>query len=395
MPFVTRCGTVFLALLTLLYASKGLELLTLRPEPPSDFYQRWVEEQYVLAGRDPYDAYFASNFSSIHPAPWAPRLTAPLPELGAPKMASYPPWAFFSGAVVYGLPSLTSERCYFAVLNVAALALLFCLGYRTGRPFGWWEGVALGFAGTAISAISTTMGVGQYGLLILAPLVLSLTALRRGRETAAGFWHGVAAAKPTLSGPFGLIFLFPLRWRALWALALYFAVANAAVWLRTGVNPLEMVSQMLKSGETFLASSYGPLNVLIWFGMPAAWAGLIVAASGVAVTSLMLLLFPQAPLLTRFAIAAVMARLWSYHLLYDNLILAFLLLAVGELALRHPSPLHRAAFLLVGTTLWLPGKCSDNLFFQIYQMTIWCMAAARLLFFVPFRFRPGKSPAPA
>ena len=382
---MNRVLCVLFAALTLVYAGKGFYVLTMRPEPPSDFHQRWVEQQYVLAGRNPYDVFFASPNAAIHPQPWAHRDSRPLPEIGAPKIAGYPPWAYFSGALFFWPPNLTIARWYYAAWNAAGLGILFLLGYRIGRPCGTWEGAALGFAGTAQSAVSTTLGVGQYSILILALLILSLWSLQRERPRASGSWHALAAAKPISSGPFGLIFLFPPRWRGLVVMAGYLAVASDTVWLLTHTNPAEMLSQMLASGQTFIGDSYGLLNALTWLGLPLLQAEVAVALGCVGAACLLLALYPRAPMLTQFAIASVAARLWSYHHLYDNLLLVFLLMAMAELTLRKPTPLHGLALFFTGATLWLPGSYCDWLPFQMAQIAIWMAALALLLRRTPFR----------
>jgi len=52
----------------------------------------------------------------------------------------------------------------------------------------------------------------------------------------------------------------------------------------------------------------------------------------VLLAGLLLYLWRQAPIITHFAIASVAARFWTYHSNYDNVIVAFLLLALGYLA---------------------------------------------------------------
>jgi hypothetical protein len=389
---------VVLGALSLAYAAKGFTYLVLKPDVPSDFQLRWAETRYLLAGRNPNDAFFASPKAAAMRRPlWSPRDESPLPEIGAPLMSCYPPWGLFSGVLLYWPPDIQVARWYFGAANVGALAVLLMFGYRLGRHYGMWHGAALGLSCTALSSISTALGVGQYGVVITAFLVLCYWALARKLEqgqdaAAAGWWLGLAAAKPILSGPFGLAFLFPLRMRALVTLFVFFAVANGVVWLATGANPVEMVLQMLRGGQEFVNDSYGPMNALIGLGVPPVVAQIGTALGCVAAAAVLIAMWARAPLLVTFAIAAVAARLWSYHHLYDNVVLLFLLAALGELACRRANASTVAAFLVVGISLWAPGKLCDLLPFQIFQTVAWVGGLAFLLACTPRH--ASANPAP-
>ncbi len=372
-----------LAVLSLLYAAKGFTYLALQPEAPTDFHLRWVEVRYLLAGRNPNDAFYANNAQHLRQPLWTPRDESPLPEIGPPRMSCYPPWGIATDLLFYWPRDIHLACWYFAGWNALAIGVLFFMGYRLGKPYGRWEGLALGFSGTAISSISTAMGIGQCSVVLTAALALSLHGLERRRDTAGALWLGIAAAKPILSGPFGLAFLIPWRMRGLLVLAAFFVVVNGLVWLATGASPAEMVVQMLRGGQEFVHDSYGPMNALLYLGVPPVAAQLVTAVGCVAAAAALIALWRRATLLVTFAIAAVAARLWSYHHLYDNIVLVFLLIALGELAWRRPGIATTAAFLAVGVSLWAPGKLSDLLPFQIFQMLAWVLGLAFLLACTP------------
>jgi hypothetical protein len=84
--------------------------------------------------------------------------------------------------------------------------------------------------------------------------------------------------------------------------------------------------------------------------------------------------------MTHFAIAAVAARFWSYHRTYDNLIVVFLLLALGSLAWSRNKAVLWAAFLLAGLSLWAPAQFTDHESFQLLQMLAWPACLAVLLY---------------
>jgi hypothetical protein len=89
--------------------------------------------------------------------------------------------------------------------------------------------------------------------------------------------------------------------------------------------------------------------------------------------------FRKAKMLVLFAIAAVAGRLGSYHQLYDNGMLLFLLLALGIDAARKQSRLGILGFLAVGVSLWAPGRFCDWSMFQAFQILAWLFGLIVLL----------------
>jgi hypothetical protein len=90
------------------------------------------------------------------------------------------------------------------------------------------------------------------------------------------------------------------------------------------------------------------------------------------------------PLLDLFAIAAVAGQLWTYHKSYDNVMLVFLLVALGARALRNPADvLAGFSFLLVGASLWLPASITDNAPFLVFQLVAWIGGLTVLLWRQP------------
>src|SRR5262249_35288815 len=99
----------------------------------------------------------------------------------------------------------------------------------------------------------------------------------------------------------------------------------------------------------------------------------------------------QAPL-TSFAIAAVAGRLWTYHRYYDDMMLVFLVIALGVLALRHQScRLLWMAFLAVGVSVWTPGRVIVLPAFQLVQISTWFIGTTILLVYAPTALSPNNS----
>jgi hypothetical protein len=77
-----------------------------------------------------------------------------------------------------------------------------------------------------------------------------------------------------------------------------------------------------------------------------------------------------------------MGRLWSYHHNYDDVMLIFLVVALGRLVLARPSPWTVLAFGVVGLSLWIPVRSWHKPYpmaLQIAQMTSWLFGLAIVL----------------
>jgi Glycosyltransferase family 87 len=377
---------VLLAGTSLMYWYKGLSYLVIHPEPPNDLRLRWVDERYVFAGENPYDVFFANRESDATRRPmWSQRPTSPLPGIGVPDNAGYPPWAFFAGAIFYW-PGWPAVRPYFAVFNVLFGVLTFAWAYRVGRSFGSIAALTLALSCTACSANSTTLGVGQYSIVITGLLVGAIWLIDQRQRAGGGVMLGLALTKPITAGPYCLPSLFRGEWTTLIGLAGYLIVADAVIWPVTKTNPIEMVLQMLHAGQAYMsATSFGPLSILLSLGMPESKAVALAAISVLGIGAVLMWIWRQAAMLAQFAIASVVGRLWTYHRLYDNVMMLFLLVALGEMAIRSRKPLHVIMFLIVGLTLWAPGKACDHFAFQVFQDAAWTIGLGVLLAFTPRR----------
>jgi hypothetical protein len=87
--------------------------------------------------------------------------------------------------------------------------------------------------------------------------------------------------------------------------------------------------------------------------------------------------------LTLFAIAATTGRLWGYHRPYDDVMLVFLLVPLGKLALTDRSISTVLAFCLVGLSLWMPNKHIPRPVFQFAQISSWLFGLAIVLAWEP------------
>jgi hypothetical protein len=110
---------------------------------------------------------------------------------------------------------------------------------------------------------------------------------------------------------------------------------------------------------------------------------LIFIIGGVSLISLLMIfyLFRNASLLTLFAASCVMARLCTYHRIYDDVMLVFLLLAFLKIVYQNPQIPKIVVFILLGLSLWLPSGFSSFMDspWTIFQFMIWVIALGYLL----------------
>ena len=287
-------------------------------------------------------------------------------------------------------PSWPSVRAYWATINLAALALTFWWAFSLGREFGGGAGVLFGLACLDIGANCATLGLGQYGLVIDAFLILSLMCQQRAGHLPEGIFMGVAFTKPNMSGLFALPMLIHRRWSALLWMAGYISIASAVIWIITKTNPFEMGLQWLQATREFGAErniEVAPLMAMgIKRGAVIRWIGAIDGFGGL----VGMYVWRRASPLVQFAIAAVAGRLWTYHRGYDDAMMVFLLIALAAAAFKTRKTWLMVVFLLVGTALWMPAIIYDHRAFENALQLTWLVGLAALLVATPFR--PGMAP---
>jgi len=235
---------------------------------------------------------------------------------------------------------------------------------------------------------------------MVAALIGCYLLAERGHRVGAGVCLGFAMAKPQIAAPFALPFLIAGDFVVLAAAAGYIVTALLVVGVVAGLSPLAFIQGWLK----YIANApqwpgYGPYQLLVETGMPQPTALSVTAVVIGGIALVAIVARRRQPLIVRFAIAAVAARLWSYHQLYDNIMLVFLLIAAGEQAIRCRDWRTSITFVAVGATIWMPGRACDIPAFQWFQMTVWVIAAITLASgwntASPGRQWPARAPAPA
>jgi hypothetical protein len=397
---IIQAAIMILCILSIVYHIKSFKLLLFVPGYGDDLHKRWLDQRYVLNGQNPYDVYFRYHASEAEkkPVPKRFRNSDADPILGPPPSGGYPQWSFFTGYFLFALP-WTLERIYWAIISAAALLFLGYWAYHEVRRRDQPPMLSTLAAASilAISTFGTTIALGQFAVFIVAVLAITLWLDERplgifrpsGERIAiaclSGTLLGIAMSKPTITAPFLMVYFFRRRFKTLLATGTYLALASVVISIVTKTDPLEMLHQMMVAGSTYLHDSYGPLTAMNDLGVPL-WLAVKIAGIGTVVLAAIPIFFwRDGPPIVLFAIAATCSRLWAYHKLIDNGIIAFLLIALYVQAVTSRSRLLWITFVLAGLTLWPRPKFCDHFWYKLFQCVVWVMATGILLWATPRR----------
>jgi hypothetical protein len=387
----TRIAATALFALGLLYFVKGSYYMF---TSAGDFKLRWTEQHYVFRGTDPSAAWERQNavMNGLQVRARVENATVE-PDLGPIEEVPYPPWAYFTGALFTWPSSFQTARVLFAAVNLVAFAWLLAWAIRLGSAGSGLAGWALALSVFATASICTTFGLGQYGVLVLAALAGTALFAERGNWLLAGVLFAVALTKVTLAAPFAVALVFSKYIKTVATACIYIACASGAVALNVHSDPVTMMRGMFSAAEHVVNQGYSLINPLMLLGMNARLAMIIAAVGTIGIGSAVMWLIRREPLLTQFAIAGVVSRLWTYHVHYDNLIMLFLLMALGTLPKQSKSV--RITFAVAGLALWAPARACDFAAFRVFQLVAWIACSAILVVCArDFRKRPSRPSAP-
>ena len=345
---------IFLALLSIAYLGKGFYFGIFRDG--ADVYRRWNEERFLLGG--------LAN----------PRMAAGFARRGV----VYPSWSYFSGIFLFW-PPWPQVLTWYALVNLACLTWIIAFVAWYAREQSKLDRLLIVLSVTAIGAICTNLGVGNYGLIMLALLTGAYRADQAGRPVLEGLLLGVAMLKPQLAAPFLLITLLRGRFRAVAAAALYVVFATVAMWIISGIGPLLMLEQSAQMAGAFAKTTAGLLTVVLDAGVPYRLAAPLTALLCAAIFMPILWRHRDSSPMLLFAIAAVMSRLWTYNLNTSNLILVFLLLELWRLAIETRDMRATGLFIAVGMSLWVPASFSEHHIVQLAEHLTWLAGVIGLL----------------
>lgn len=336
------------------YQAKGFHDLIWGDEVTSavDLFNRDVEHRFFVRGENPFDHVEASQ----------------------------PPWGYPFG-VVLTWPEWPAVRAYFAVINALALAVLLFWIYRYARRAPNEIRLLLMASVLAFGGTCTAAEVGQISVIVTALLAAALLCDEHDHPYLCGLLVALSLIKPTISAPFAMVLVMTSRYRAALTTAAYAAAASALTWWVTGASPIHMLEQMAAAAARYVGDgTYGVMDLLAAMNVTSS-AQVIVTPLIVALPGLILTLLVRRSLPLAFAVAAVWGRLWTYHKTYDDVMLAFLLVPIGLIALTERSRAALVTFFAMAGLLWLPGRVVVYERLQMIQLIAWPLALAVLVTF--------------
>jgi hypothetical protein len=380
--------SVLLAALSFSYLRKGYHSLF---TAPADLHRRWIECRFILHGQDPFQIYL----HHIH-GPDADfnrnQCAALAAKYGSPEEPVYPPWAY-APEMLLVWPSSTWLHYYYALIDTACIGILLFGAIAIAKPFTRLEFIAVGLGTLAISSICTTLGNGNFGLIVTAALLLSVLADERKYPLCSGILLWIALVKPTISIPFCLIFILRRHFKPLIVAATLCAISCLYPWILDRVNPIEMLREAMQSSQNFQFGGYGMVNWLAQLGVPVHLVTPVSAILTIAPAMAFFLFYQHLPTWKNLAVLSVVGRFWGYHMAHDNIMLFFLSCAAWRIFFAEPNGRGWTVLLIVGASLWLPSSWTEHEWIGIIQHAIWLSAALCLAKFEPERSAESSSAA--
>ena len=271
--------------------------------------------------------------------------------------ADYPPASFVMLWPFLGWPSVTSARWLWAATSVAALVALVFLTMRISGVKENWERCFVTLLFLSMSGTAVTIGNGQIILHILLALlagvlVLNLERNNWGDDLVVAALLTWTLVKPSVAAPFLWVFLFGWnRWRPLLLVFIMYSFLTlvAAAFQKESLPAL--LEMFFRNASMTVIHYPGTRNIHalladIGWGewMP---LGSVLMFAGLGVWAFC---YRHADRWVLVAVAALVARMWTYHRVYDDMLILLPEIALLRIAKQS---LSRNQSTVAGTLLGL------------------------------------------
>ncbi|MGD1904964.1 MAG: hypothetical protein ACFB0C_03115 [Leptolyngbyaceae cyanobacterium] len=280
------------------------------------------------------------------------------PVYGVLPNGDYPPASYSILLPWVGWLSREATRWFWAVTTLLMLGWFGWLGMRESRAATLSEKVFIALMPFALYPASAGIRVGQVANHLMPFLVLGLLLMQRprkgwGQDLLAAALFIFALVKPTVSAPFIWVVCFmPGRWRPILLVSVgYLALALLAGQYQAG-NLLTLHLDWLSHAGTQLGTR-GHASIHTWLEAMGLSDWMLPAS---------LLLFGLAGIWTAFyrqarpwilfSVAALVARFWVDHLVFDDVLLWIPLIALFRLARLDATPWVQLTAALFFTLNW-------------------------------------------
>lgn len=286
------------------------------------------------------------------------------PVYGEVRTAVYPPASYAILWPLTGWLGITQARWLYAFTAAAALAALVSLVVRASGARSRTERIFVGLIPLCIYATGATIGNGQIIVYVIPFLVAALMFLFRHpsgltRDLLGSLLVVAALVKPSVAAPFLWIVLFvPGRLGpALLTACGYSGITVLAIQFQEG-DLVSLIQGFQQGTEQMLSSAtalkYSHANVQSWLA-PCGLVEWIPAASLALFAGLGVWTWAHrgCDVWLLAGVAALVARFWTFHGWYDDLLLVLPLISLFRLAGSGGSgkPADSPAGLLFAVTL--------------------------------------------
>jgi hypothetical protein len=284
--------------------------------------------------------------------------------------AVYPPATYVMIWPLLGWMPFNAARWLWAGTSILALIAIILLIVRIAAADTRQEKVFVALLLLSINGTGVALGNGQLILHLLPALLAGMMLLERddatlGREVSAAALITWAMIKPSVAAPFLCILFGWQRWRVLLLVLLFYAVLTLAAASFQQEELLTLFKLCLAKASIATAHFAGTRNIhalLVAAGLER-WLTLssvvIFGAFGVWATY-----YRAGDRWILVAVAALVARMWSYHRLYDDVLILLPEIALFRIANQSLLPRQRtiAGALLAVTALAMlcPARFLDQ-----------------------------------
>ena len=267
-----------------------------------------------------------------------------LPLYGAVANGDYPPASYTMLWVLLGWLALTPARWLWAASIIAATAAISYLTLKVVDPATRTQRILAAGLIFSIYPTQMTMFVGQTGLHVLALLIAGFLVLSKanGRvrgDLAASLLLVLALVKPTLSVPFFWIVLFsPGRIRPMVLVATAYLALTIVASLFQSEGLFSLLQGWLDQADAQVATLDGTVNIHKWLTL----AGLdqwLLPASALILAFLAIWTYRhrRADVWLLAGVAALAARFWVHHRLYDDMLILMPMIALFRMTTSGPT----------------------------------------------------------
>ena len=281
------------------------------------------------------------------------RWFAGAPVYGVLPAPTYPPAAYATLWPLLGWMPFESARWFWAATTLVSLAWLTWIIVRESGATGTWHRAFVALLLLAMNQTGVAIGNGQLILHALPPLVVGITLIHKARRS----WQDdlVAAAcvifamvKVTLAAPFLWLVLFapalgmedrawPWRLRPTVLVAAGYVALTVFAASFQQATVIQQLRDWMNVARTVSARGGDYANVSAWLN-GAGLARLVPAVSLVVFLALGIWLYRYryVDLWVRLGVVAIVTRFWSYHRLYDDVLIVLAFVALWRIATAVP-----------------------------------------------------------